>query len=488
MSLRRSPLFRAVEPAIVGSGLQPDLHKVLSILWADARNVSFQNGRVRRRRGNTLVVDLGDGDIRGLSQQQDSNGVRWIWGAVAGQVKRWYGPAAEAIYTFVTHRQDETASYPASFIDFVHYGDWTVLSNGIEAPRLHKPAGQAVFGNAPVAAKFMKKLSFIVALGTGAAGTRVQWSDSSNIEDWTPTQSNNAGGLSFDDFNTRIVAAAPLGAQIAVFAEDQMGLLSYIGAPFYFSQKTALDGIGAVGKNAVASDGKSIFGVGRAGIWWTDGNSFRYIDEGYLHDYLQDNVNWLQKSKISAVRNDYTGCFEFFFPMLGSNSINEGWSFDPRTGGWAPVPAVPLKDERRLFQYPLAGTDATGTVQYDNSDPAAVTPLTLRTKPLLMQMQQASSVEDVHEDVFIDEFDLLVKAATSVEVRIGSSQDMNGAVSWSSWQAVTPDSKTYKVAKVPSGAYWQLDFRSTADAWTLDLQGFLLFGQVEGTKRGSSRP
>jgi hypothetical protein len=267
----------------------------------------------------------------------------------------------------------------------------------------------------------MKKLSFMMALGYGSRGTRVGWSDSSSIEVWTPTDSNNASSLSIDDFDTPIRTGASLGQSISVFAEDQMALVNYIGAPFYFGQRVVLDGIGAVGPCAVASDGSNNVGVGQGGIWWTDSNTYRYIDEGALHDYLQENVNWSQKSKIQAVRNDFTGCYEFFLPMGLAVDVTEGWSFDPRTGGWSKLPSLSMKVERRLFGRPVIGTN-DGKVQ-------------------------------------LDSFDATVAAALETL------------------------SKTTPVPAIPSGVYWKLEFRSTADNWDLDLQGFMLFGKTEGTGR-----
>jgi hypothetical protein len=46
-----------------------------------------------------------------------------------------------------------------------------------------------------------------------------------------------------------------------------------------------------------------------------------------------------------------------------------------------------------------------------------------------------------------------------------------------------PKSRTYQLPAIPDGVYWQLEFRSVTTNWALDLQGFELFGTVEGTKR-----
>lgn len=493
---RRTPLFMAVDRNVISSGLQPDLHPVHKLLWELGDGAIFAAGKVKRNIPPADIITIVAPDfkppIRGISQQQDTQGTRWLWGAVedpAGNsyaVVRWFGPAYEYIGSLVGFQADETTK-PATFIDFTHYGDWTWINSQNGQPWLLKPGiSLAPPGDAPSGvATFGKFLNFMMAFGYGARGTRVGWSDADNIESWTASKTNLAGSLTVDDFDTRIKCAKRLGNSYAVYNEDQMALINYIGAPNVFGQRFALDGIGASGKFSVASDGKQHFGVGRGGVWWTDSLSYKYIDEGYLHDYLQDNVNWAQQSKITACRNDYTGCFEFSFPMRGAREPNEGWSFDPRTGGWSPVPAFALKDERRLFTKPIVGT-LDGRLQRDNDAPQNASNLGLVTKPLLMQTGDDSmGFGSIHTSSRVDEVVLLFKDVHGVSFRLGSSQHVEGPWTWGPYLPCLPGSNTYDIGSKPAdGVYYKLEFANALGAeWRLDLQGFMLFGSVEGTKR-----
>lgn len=156
--LRRNPIFVALAPELISSGIQLDRHVLQRPLWTHSANATFAAGKVRRRVPPQLLFASGSGGtVRGLSQQQANDGVRWVWVAVNSHIFRWYGPAAEFIATqdFV---ENETSIQPASFFDFTHYGDWTIINNGINTPAIHKP-GEALanFGNAPVGAvRFMK--------------------------------------------------------------------------------------------------------------------------------------------------------------------------------------------------------------------------------------------------------------------------------------------------------------------------------------------
>lgn len=111
-------------------------------------------------------------------------------------------------------------------------------------------------------------------------------------------------------------------------------------------------------------------------------------------------------------------------------------------------------------------------------------PLTLRTRPLLMQVQGANGYADVHTSSRVDEVVLLLKAAKHVDFRVGSAQAEEKEFSWTSWMELDPSSPTYLLESLPDGVYFKLEFRSTHNLWEFDLQGFMLFGVVEGTKRG----
>jgi hypothetical protein len=484
----RTPVFRAVNPELVGAGIEPDVHPLLRGLWESASNVTFFNGRVRRRYSPQQLFSAGLGSVRGLMQLQDNNGVRWVWAAAGSNVTRWYGPAAEVLLSAEVTQVNATATGPATQWDFTPFGEWMVLNKSAGAVRIYKPAtGIAVLGNCPIDVVTMaKKFNFMLAIGHGAAKRQVSWSDADAIENWTATSTNLAGSLSIEELNTPIRAAKHLGQSIAIMAEDQIALLNYIGAPFYFGQKVVLDNVGCVGKAAAVSDGRNLFGFGVGGFWWSDGVSAKYLDDLKMQTYFQENVNWEQASKIVVARNDYTTCIEIAMPVRGSLEVNEAWSFDPRMSAWTPITPFTAKMDRRLFTKPLDGT-AAGAVRIDATDKLSAAPLALRTKPLLKQLQDGTGLSDSHTNSRVDEVDLLLHKAVGIEFRVGSSQEQATGYTYTSWLACSEGNAVYKLpAGFPDGVYHVLEFRSTLPAWEFDLQGFVLFGTIEGSKRGSA--
>ena len=486
---RRFPCFIATEDSLVASGLQPDRHNLKKGLWEHALNVYFANGKVRRKKPAATAFATHAFPIRGLGELHADDGGRWLWTGVNGRIYRWAFGAPELIMNnYGVYRAEQSGGLMPTIYDFTSYGNWMIFNDGISAKRWDGNAVQNYDGEVPIGAvRFMKKMNFMMAFGYDVRGTRVGWSDADDIFTWTASADNLAGSLSIDEFDTPIRAAERLGDYIACYAEDQMALIKFVGSPFVFGQKFSLDGIGAVGKAAVATDTRINVGLGRNGAWLTDSNSFKYIDEGIIRDHFQENINW-PKAAVSVVcRNDVTGCFEFHVPTGVATQPTEGWSFDPRNGSWSPVPVRAFKAERRLFNAPICGTDG-GIVQLDDNDYALAGPLELRTKPLMLTSENGQNL-GTHIVSRVDEVEILAKEASNVEFRIGCADDANvpnDEWEWSAWYEFEPGHRIFEVEQgLPEMPLWKLEFRSIASAgndWRLDLQGFVLYGPDVGTK------
>lgn len=489
MATRRAPLFIASDPGLISSGLAPDRHPVLQPLWESCANVRFYQGKVRRLipASSIWAGPIGsEWKVRGLHQQQNSDGVRWIWRAVAFgtglSIDRWYGPAPENILADAAgHLAADTTTAKATQVDFEAWGDWTLWNSGeSQAPikRYRPGTGLDTLPNSPGCIGIMKKQNQLLALGTGLGRRGVAWSDADDITTWAAAADNLAGSLTIEELRTPMRGFARLGQNVACYSEDQMGLVYYIGQPFIYGQRIALDGIGVTGKKAVCADGRLNYGMSRNGAWQTDGNEARYIDFGVLSDYFQAEINWDQSGKIVVFRNDVTRCIEFHFPKGAVTENNEAWSFEPSTGNWAPVTAFQSLDERVLFDKPLAGANAETFLLDD--DPTTAGALSLITKPILIDTPEYPGL---HIDAMIDEIEIAALRAVNVEFRLRNAVDIDGPYESTDWMPLYADMRTYRMPHLPSGTYHKLELRNTAANWDLDLQGFSFFGAVEGLKR-----
>lgn len=486
---RRAPLILVQEPDLVSSGLYPDRHPMQTPLWERGVNVRFHAGKITRRVPNALAFDAGAGVIRGLSQHQNSDGKRWIWAASGADIVRWWGLAVDPVVTLPVYTLNETSTVPPTIVDFTHWGDWTLINSQENGIRRHKDQDDtvAVLPNAPDnAVQFLKKKNQLLAIGHGINHRLVSFSDADNIELWAAAPDNTAGELPLEELDTPVRAACHFGTAIAVFGENQMFAVNWIGAPYYFGQSKLLEGIGAIGKLAVCADGRVIYGCGRNGLWRTDGMMFEYIDELHIKDYLQRNVNWDQGSKISCFKNDLTGCIEFSFPMGAALDLTEGWAYDPRYGGFSQVPPHQSGASRVLLERPLGG-QPNGNVEYLEFDDLAPGPLDLRSRGLTAQRDNNA----LHIASIMDELEVFCHRALNVAVRVGTSQtpDWDGTDDgwdFTPWMDLNPEQITYTLDWHVSGVYHRIEFKSLEDEWELDLQGFALFGTPDGQKRDSN--
>lgn len=486
--MRRTPLLVVADPAQVSSGLLPDRHPLFQPLWTDAANARFYQGKVRRLIPATEIYNRGAFLARGLHQQQNGDGVRWLFhGTVTAagmpSVSRWYGPAPEVIWNPGTEPvsvNDSLLQKTAQF-DFTQWGDWTIFTLGMDNRGIYRympGSGTALLPNAPTALGVVKKQNQLMAIGTGSTRRGVHWSDADDITDWTASETNLAGRLTIEELATPIRAYARLGQNIAIYSEDQMALVFWTGAPFYYGQRVALDGIGAVGKMAVCADGRLNYGVSRNGLWRTDGQSFDYIDQGALNEYLQDNINWAQSGKIIAFRNDVTRCIEFHFPKGASLENSEAWAFDPATGGWGKVTPYQAMQERVVLDKPIAAS--AGSVYLLDNAPELAGALNLVTKPLTIDNAESPGI---HFEARIDEIEFAALKAFNVEFRFSNANDIDGPWESTPWLPLTADMTTHRIPHLPTGVYHRLEFRNVLTNWTFDLQGFALFGQLDGVKK-----
>lgn len=503
MTLQRVPLFTALEPNLVASGLTPDQHELLTPLWVDASSLQFVDGKVRRRRNNQRITRVDSGAIVGLSQQFLSNGDKVYWIVGGRDLWRWDK------FSIENQAELATLGQVSPYADITHYGDWTFINTGVGQPLFHQGASglQAMPELPSDFATMTKFLNYVMCIGTGSKKNGVTWHNSRDIFDWTPATTNDAGTLYVDQMNSPLKAAISYGQRLLIFAETQVAEVSYIGSPFYFGQRLLFDQIGVCGKKAVTTDGAAVYGMSRDGAFAMTLQEYRFIDEERIQTYFQENVNWGVQEQIIVARNDTQRTIDFLLPMHGSAVVNEGWSFDPTSGSWSPIDPVRFQDSRQVDQYTVAG-ESNGDVVWLEAGVGGDEPLVLETRPLLLQGRTMSGVTENHLDVLVQEVDLLLKSVENVQMAIGSTNDLNAGFTWTDWIDLVEGQVTYLVPEgLPSGAYWKLKFQSilqetnvtsggelvTATTvpvtvsdpdfyWNFNLQGFMLYGELEGTR------
>jgi hypothetical protein len=480
-----TPLVSIRASEATESGLFKGTHPLDTPLWRDGRNVIFRDGGPEKIPGWVSVVDDGAvGIIRGMGALQDEAAVQRLFWGDQTQLYMWNGASVTQLGTGFTGHADETGTHPATAWSFERFGNWSLATNGLDAPQIWKATGSygALAGvHFDTAEIFLRRGPHILAFNlTGwAAGngkSTFAWCDADNPEIWQTTGTNTAGDIPIRDMDGEIKAAVPFGDQIALFGKNDMFVVSYTGAPYYFGYQPTLKGIGALGKMAVVEVNRQIYGYGEQGIWRTDGVTFDYLDTLPLRAFLKSIIDIGQLSKVAATYDAGSETVMWSIPTAeggGENALTIAYripngSFSILDFGrtaWVPGQGV--------HKVPV-GADRAGGIHFHgtgaDADGAAIDAW-VQTKPF--------AARDARMWTYLDSLALEMRRKTgSVQVRVGAQKHLNDALSWGPYKDIATGFDPIRYRK--SGRFLTLEIRSNAVGADFAMSGFDAYGSQAG--------
>jgi len=406
--------------------------------WFDANLVRWYQGTMRpvggwQKRSNNAV----SGKARGILTWRDNSNDRWIAvgththlyimnetgtlyditptgytaGQAGGEAKLGYGYLGYGLYNYGVPRPDIGEVTQATTWSLDNFGAYLVAcasSDGkIYEWQLNTASDAAVITNAPTGCIGIVVTAerFIFALGAGGDKRRVQWCDQENNTVWTPSATNQAG-----DFNITSSGSLMCGKRVrgltVLFTDVDVHTATYIGAPFVYSFDRVGTGCGAISKQAVASTDNACIWMSNSGFWIYDGVVKPLpCDVG---DFVLNDINRAQESKIYAVHNSSYGEIWWFYPSTGSTEVDAYVSYNYREGHWAIGNlARTAGTDRGVFTTPLmVSTDGfvyeheTGLVDYVTDQPFAESgPVEVGTGETLMNITRLIPDENTLGDV-----------------------------------------------------------------------------------------
>jgi len=323
---------------------------------------------------------------------------------------------------------------------------------------------------------FEQRGPYILGFNTSTNDKGFIWNSADDVDDWIPTLSNTAGDLVIRELTSPIRATAEIGDRIAVYGDDQMFLVNYVGTPNVFGYQPAINGIGAVSSKAVASVGRKNFGLSKQGFYVTDGVTFNYIDEPQVRKFFQGDVARDNLSQTTAYHNEADNEVRWYY-VSGSSSDSapdKGLAYNYNTGNWAPL----LVDrtacvERTLFEFPVVG-DINGNLFFENStndDAGAAITSFVRTKGI-----DGGSATSVKE---LDSIRIGWRGA-GLTYRVGGAETEGGLINWSGYKLA--DAGYEEQFLRTAGRWIYLEFYSDGldDNWEIDSVD--LIGRIEGSR------
>lgn len=476
------PLFSIRAGKETESGLFAAVHPLDAPLWVAGENVIFADGGPQKMPGWTRIASatLPAGEVvRGVETQQTETGIQRIFLGSQSKLYQWQaGAGVVQKGTGFTGSLHETATTPATSWSFSRFGNWVLASNGVNKVQVAKNG--ADFADLAgttftYAAVLMRRGPHILAMNTSSGGNWVHWCDLDNPEIWAPTAENAAGDLTIRDLDGPILAACPLGDQIAILGKNQMGLLTYTGDAFVFTYQPVLSGIGAVSKNAVVEANRRIYGMGREGFWACDGVTYQYLDTPAIKDYLAGRVDTSQLSKVTATYDSSRDMVVWWLPTVIGQENTFGVGYRIKNGSWtllnfgrsAAAPQV------GAFAYPVTAEVAGGIVLHNNGVDSHVSPMTawVRTKPL--------DCDDPSIQKYLSQVSIqLRRQVGTVKLRIGTQRNLDDAVTWGNYIALDDGFEAIWVRR--SGRFITLEILSDTIGADWAVSGFDLIGDIGG--------
>lgn len=159
----------------------------------------------------------------------------------------------------------------------------------------------------------------------------VQWCDTEDFNQWTPTVTNAAGGFHVDGGN-KLVSGQRGARQINFWSDDTAHAMTYSGPPFTFSF-TQLGGVCGIIAPHAASELN-----GR--VYWMSTHNFHLYDgqvkiiECPLLRYVFDDINLVQADKIYVGTNKEFNEVIFLYPSNDSEDIDRYIIYNATDGSW----------------------------------------------------------------------------------------------------------------------------------------------------------
>jgi hypothetical protein len=165
----------------------------------------------------------------------------------------------------------------------------------------------------------------IICFGSNAVGSStiepllVRWSDTENAADWTPTATNQAGGVKLSA-GSSIIGALKTRQEILIWTDIGITSMRFVGQPFIFTFNEVAKGPSMISPNACVNANNSVYFMDRGGFYTYSGSAQRLPCT--VLDYIFTDINLDQLYKVFAAANEDNNEVMFFYPSSSSEEID----------------------------------------------------------------------------------------------------------------------------------------------------------------------
>ena len=190
----------------------------------------------------------------------------------------------------------------------------------------------------------------------------VRWSDKESSIDWTPTSTNQAGGVQLSQGST-IIGALRTRQEILIWTDVGIVSMRFVGEPFIFSFSEVAQGPSLIAPNAAVNANNRVYFMDRGGFYSYSGNAQRLACT--VLDHIYSDINLSQQFKIFGTSNENNNEVIWFYPSANSleidkyviyNYLENTWSIGTTSDGFTRTAWI----EAPSLDFPLAAAKTTG--------------------------------------------------------------------------------------------------------------------------------
>ncbi len=160
----------------------------------------------------------------------------------------------------------------------------------------------------------------------------VRWSDTESASDWTPTATNQAGGIQLSQ-GSLIVGTLQTRQEILIWTDVGITSMRFVGEPFIFSFIEVATGPSLIAPNAAVNANNRVYFMDRGGFYVYSGTAQRLPCT--VLDYIYSDINLGQAYKCFAASVENKNEVIWFYPSSDSLEVNRYVIYNYLENTWA---------------------------------------------------------------------------------------------------------------------------------------------------------
>jgi hypothetical protein len=260
-------------------------------------------------------------------------------GVVSASANTGYGGGFYGDSFYGTARPEGETIIPATTWALDNWGEYLVACSSADGKiyewQLNIAVDAAIVTNAPTGnnAILVTEERFLLALGAGGNPRKVQWSDRESNTVWTPSTTNEAGDIELQT-SGQIMLGLRTRGQSLILTDLDAHTVTYQGPPYVYGFERVGSSCGAASRNCAAAVDAGVFWMSRDGFYsFSSGGVLPLPSE--VSDYVFNNINIAQISKVSCVANGLQNEVWWFYPSSTSTENDRYVAFNYAENYWA---------------------------------------------------------------------------------------------------------------------------------------------------------